>query len=514
MIKKVLQKLKDNFKKYIMNHLGTNILLLLITIVIIVIDLDDTSKIIQRLVVTLFLTAMFTVLAETFTKDNKRRYIIYFIGLLLSIFISKCILYSHLERYLIGTVLLLGSTILFLMANNSKEKTTKYLTNSFTNLFKYGIIGSILNIGLLMILGLISMLLFEIDGIAFAKLEIIIFVLYFIPALIMSLENKEEDNRFIYILVNYVSLPLVLIATIVIYLYLLKLLVTLKLPVTATFGINAVLLTMGIPIVLMALSYDKDKEKLTYKMADILRKLFIPLIPLQIFSLYLRIKEYSLTSTRYFGIILLIIGIVAMVLINKDKGDNFKFILLPCIILSVTSFMIPYINIYELPNYLQINRLKQIMPEGKEFKSLTKKEIEDVRSIYYTVSENKYYPDYLSKQELGNMLFKYNEYDNSYNKYIYYNSTIKKINISDYKEMEEYYYDNNHGLSIKVNNKDYDLSAFCKKVYNYYEEDKVENYIDKEQPIKLDDYTYLYITKITLDYNNKYLDISGYILYK
>ena len=42
----------------------------------IIIDLDDPSKFIQRLIVTLFLTAMCTVLGETYTNDNKKRYFI------------------------------------------------------------------------------------------------------------------------------------------------------------------------------------------------------------------------------------------------------------------------------------------------------------------------------------------------------------------------------------------------------------------------------------------------------
>ena len=113
MIKKFLQSLKDTFKVYILNHLATNILLIIISITMIIIDLDDPSKFIQRLIVTLFLTAMCTVLGETYTNDNKKRYIIYIIGLLISIVISKCILNTELVRYLIGIIFLLGGTILF-----------------------------------------------------------------------------------------------------------------------------------------------------------------------------------------------------------------------------------------------------------------------------------------------------------------------------------------------------------------------------------------------------------------
>ncbi len=515
MIKKFLQNIKDDFKDYIKNHLVTNILLLLITIVIIIVDLDNAEDFIARLLTTLFLTAMFTILAESYTKDNKKRSIIYIIGLIISIFLSKCILNSELARYLIGTVLILGFTIIYLIAKNSKETTNKFLTSTYTNLLKFGIIGSILNTGLLLILALISTLLIEVGEVVFVKLELILLTLYYIPALIISLETKEEENKFIYILVNYVSLPQIALATLVIYLYLIKLLVTLKLPYTQTFATNAILLSLGIPIVLMSLSYDKNK--LPYKVASILKKLFIPLVLLQIFALSLRIYDYSITTSRYFGIILLILGIISMILLNKNNGNNYKLILIPCIILSITSFMIPYINIYELPNYMQINRLKQILPEGKNYKDLTKKEQETVTSIYYTVYEDKYYPAYLPKKELEKQIYSDNRYD--YNDYIddeiYYTNKTKRIDISNYKEIEKYSSYNYKELSITVNKVQYDLTDFCKELYTYYQEDdNIYNYMKDNNPIKLDDNTDLYITNLTLEYNNKDLSISGYILYK
>ena len=512
MIKKFLQSLKDSFKLYITNHLGTNILLLIISLVILVIDLDDPSTFVQRLIVTLFLTAMFTVLGEVYTKENKKRYIIYFIGLVFSIFISKCFVETILIRYLIGVICLIGSTILYIMANNSKDSTPKFLTSTFTNLFKYGIIGSILNMGLLSILALISILLFEIEEMVFLKLEIVLLVLYYIPALIISLENKEEENKFIYILINYVSLPLITIATLVIYIYLIKLLVTLKLPHTSTFAINAILLILGIPIVLMTLSYDDGK--LPNKVANVLRLLFIPLIPLQIFSLSLRIADYSITATRYFGIVLIILGIVSLILLNKNKGDKFKFILLPCMILSITSFVIPYINIFELPNYMQINRLKEILPEGKSFESLSNKEVDNVRSIYYYVSDKKYYPDYLSKKEVERLLFNYNEYGEINDDYIYYSNKNRRINVLDYKEVEYYTFSNYDGFKLLVNDETYDIKGFCKKLSSYNKKSDIDNYINENLPIKLDDNTYLYILELDLNYNSKYFNIEGYILYK
>lgn len=512
MIKKLLDNLKESFKEYIKNHLGTNIVLLIITLLIIVLDLEDPSDNIIRLFTTLFLTAMFTLLAESYTKDNKKRYIIYAIGLIISISLSKCILIDDAIRYLIGVILSVGFTIIYLMINNSKEKTNKYLTNTATNLLKLGIVGIILNIGLMLILGLISTLLIELDYIVFTKLEIILFVLYYIPALIISLEIKpEEESKFIYALINYVSLPLVSIATLIIYIYLIKLLLTLKLPHTATFGTNAILLTLGIPIVLMSLSYEDNK--LPYKVANKLKFLFIPLVILQVFSLSLRIYDYSITTSRYFGIILLILGIISLILLNKDNGNNYKIILLPCIILSLFSFVIPYINIFELPNYMQINRLKKILPQGKTYDNLTKEEKDNIRSIYYTVSEDKYYPDYLSRDNLGKQIYNtpYIDEDEDINYY----SNSNKIDVKNYVAIEEFNNSTNRNFTLKVNKKDYDLTDFCKKLYNYNNKHyEVDTYLDNNKILELDDDIDIYITQVNLEYKNEYIYLEGYILYK
>ncbi|MBQ6495116.1 MAG: DUF4153 domain-containing protein [Bacilli bacterium] len=514
MIKKLIENLKDSFKEYLTNHLGTNIVLIILSLVIIMIDLDDPSEFIQRLIITLFLTGMFTVLGESYTKDNKKRYIIYIIGLIISIITSKCILDDDLARYLVGVVLAVESSIIYLMAKNSKEKTNNYLVNIATNLLKLGIVGIILNIGLMLILGLISTLLIELDYIVFTKLEILLLVLYYIPALIISLETKpEEESKFIYAVINYVSLPLVSIATIIIYLYLVKLLVTQRLPHTATFGTNAILLTLGIPIVLMSLSYDENK--LPYKIANKLKHLFIPLVLLQIFALSIRIHDYSITPSRYFGIILIILGIISLLLLNRDNGSNYKLILLPCIILSITSFIIPYINIYDLPNYMQINRLKKILPEGRDFNKLTTDETENIRSIYYQVYDDKYYPDYLSRDKLEKILFDYNDYKYTKTNYIYYNKTIKNLDISEYNKIDYYSSHNNKKLTITVNKEEYDLTEFCKELDTYDKEnDNIDNYLQEKQPLELDSNTYLYITDLSLEYNTKELSLKGYILYK
>lgn len=512
MMKKVLENLKDSFKKYITNHIGTNIVLLLITLTILVIEFEDPSEFVQRFLITLFLTAMFTLLGETFTKDNKKRYSIYGIGLLISIITSKCILKEELLRYLLGIILSVGFTILYLMARNRKESSNKFLTSTATSLFKLGIIGSVLNMGIMSIIGLISTLLIELDEIIFVKTEIIFLVLYYIPALIISLETEEEENKFIYSLVNYVALPLISIATTIIYLYILKLLVTFKLPHTATFAINAILLSCGIPVLLMIFSYEKDT--IMKKVANILKKLFIPLVLLQIFSLSIRIYNYGITTSRYFGIILILLGIISIVLLNKDNGKNYKLILLPCILISIVSCMFPYINIFDYPNYNQIDRLKQILPENKPFNSLTKKEKEDVKSIYYYVYDKKYYPSYLPKEKLGSLIGDYYT-DPKNSNYLSYYSPTEKINVTAYKEMEEYSAYSNDGFTISIKGKDYNLEEYLESIYTYSRESNdLEEYMEKNKLLEINDNMDLYITSLQFDYLDNYVTIDGYILYK
>ena len=511
MIKKLLENIKDSFKKYIMNHIGTNIVLLLISFVILVIDFDDFSEFIQRLVITLFLTAMFTLLGEVITKDKKIRYLIYGVGLVISIITSRCVLEEELVRYLLGIVFSVGFGILYFMAKNSKQSSNKYLTSTVTNLFKLGIVGSVLNMGIMSILGLITTLLFELDEVVFVKTEIILLVLYYIPALIISLEVEEKENKFIYSVVNYVALPLISIATIVIYLYIFKLLFTRELPYTQTFGINAALLFCGIPIVLMVLSY--ENYEIMTKIASILKYLFIPLVFLQIFSLSLRINDYSFTSSRYFGIILILLGVISLVLLNKNGGRNFKFLLLPCIVISLIACMLPYINIVDFPNYMQIHRLQSILPEGREFSSLTDDERKSVISIYYYVHDEKYYPKYLSRDVLRKNINDYPDKDS--NSYIYYHSGNDRVDISNYKEMEEYSMYSNDGFVIRVLNIDYDFGDYLEKIHSYsLENEDIDDYIKENHIININDKIDFYLTDLQFNYLDNYVTMDGYLLYK
>ena len=501
MIKKLLETFKTEYKDYWKNHLITNIFLLTTIILII---LHDESETASKLVVTTLSISIFTLFTECFTK---KRTLLYGVSIALGILIGIYVDNPELTRIILGILLTTILGIIYLMMKNSKTPSDKYITQAFTNLLKVGIIGVIINIGIMLILALFSGLIYELEYNVFAKIEAIIIITYFIPTGIISLEKQEEEKtKFIYILNNYVLLPLVALATAIIYLYIAKLLITLKLPDTSIFAMLAALLIFGIPTIIMVLSYEEDN--IFNKIADKLRYLFIPLLILQTYAIILRISEFSITSSRYLAIIILIIGIASIILLIKEK-KNFKLILIPCIILIIISTTIPYINIEEFPNYIQIKRLIKIMPKGTNFEDLTVEEKQQVVSIVEYVNDEKYYPSYINRNKLLNK--KYNEPTLTS---IYYTREKEIIDISKYKQME-FYESRIKNYQMEINDNYYDIKNYIEGVNEYYiKNNDIDDYMEENNIINLSKELDFYITSMSLSCSENYVRLEGYILYK
>ena len=501
MIKNLLEKFKTDYKDYLKNHIVTN-LFLLITIILII--FHNESETANKLLVFSISTSIFTLFTECFTK---KRNIPYAVSIILGTLIGAFCDNSDYTRIIMGILLTTPIGIVYLMMKNSKMSSDKYITQAFTNLLKVGIIGFILNIGIMLVVGLFSGLIYELDYDVFTKLEFIIILTYFIPAGIISLEKIEKENtKFIYVLNNYVLLPLVTIATAIIYLYIIKLIITLKLPDTSIFGMLTALLISGIPTVLMVLSY--EEKNIFNKIADKLRYLFIPLLILQTYAITLRISEFSITESRYMGVMALIIGISAVILLIKEK-KNFKLVLIPTIILILIATIPPYINMEEFPNYMQIRRLTKIMPKGTKFEDLTPEKKQQVLSIRYYVTNTKYYPKYLLEEELPK------NYNQRTPRTIYYYARKEKnINIKDYVELEHYSYSLDK-FQMDIGNETYDLKDFAKRIFDQYTEtNDIYEYMEDNNMIHLSDKIDFYIISMNLNYEQELLRLEGYILYK
>ena len=510
-MKKLLSKIKDNYKNYLKNHLGTNIMLIITTILVLFINFEKENITLEKLLVTSCSMTLFACLVELFTKEKEKRYLFYAISLALSLIMSFTLLPDN-YRYIIGIILIAASITLYLFINNSKVTTDKYATRAFTNLLKMCIIGAIINMGAMLIFGLISMLLVDLDYNIMMKIELIIFLLYYVPASIISLESIEKhESKFIHSLNNYVLLPLVSTASIIIYIYLIKLIVTLELPDTSIFGIITALMVFSLPTILMVLSYE-DNSIFT-KIANILKYLFIPLILLQIYALGVRIIDYSLTDMRYLGIIVIIIEILTLISLIKRNGKDLKHIISPVVMILIIAFIIPYINMIDFPNHMQIKRLETIITKDKDLDTLTGDEIREIRSIYYYVTDEKYYPDYISRKELSQKLNLF--YDDGSDE-IMISLDFDKLDISDYKSIEFVETSNFNSLDINIRGNKYNVSELYNQIIKEYEEDpdKAEEYVSNNRIIHINDEIDFYIIWIHLTYPDVQVSLDGYILYK
>ena len=114
-------------------------------------------------------------------------------------------------------------------------------------------------------------------------------------------------------------------------------------------------------------------NKTETKLTKLFPVLFIPLIFIQIYCLSIRIVSYGLTTTRYLCAVFVIIEVIYY-LIYFTKPKKCGQIILYMAGISFIAYSIPYINMYDLSNQSQYNRLKEYSeienPTDKELKQL------------------------------------------------------------------------------------------------------------------------------------------------
>ena len=86
---------------------------------------------------------------------------------------------------------------------------------------------------------------------------------------------------------------------------------------------------------------------------------------------------------------------------------------------------------------------------------------------------------------------------------IYYHRNNEIIDISKYKKME-YYESRIKNNKIEINENYYDIKKYIERVKEYYiENNDIDDYMEENN-----------IINMSLSYNENYLRLEGYILYK
>lgn len=542
-IKEFFKRMFTTYKENIKQYSATNIVIIVTTLILTLMPSNFVMNFTSRFLMIAVLCALNFFAIETYMQDTKKRRILYVLGIIIAIVINYVVKLHNtyaISRMVIGYFLIVLLLAIFKITKDSEEGLSKYLLKVNKNLFYIGIIYVILNMGLMAILVILELLL--LDGNSF--LNIIIRVqtallgLFLLPATMMAIINtKTEVTKFIDNIVCFVLLPLILVATAIIYIYMAKIFILKQIPKNAIFRILLALFIVYFPEWIMLESY-KEKNNVINKICKLLPIAFIPFIGLQVYSIGVRCTENGLTPTRYLGIILIIFETIAIFLnIYKDKKYVIHIYTTAIILIAVVTIC-PIINMQTISNINQGSRLDKAWADGKGFEELDEREQDIIVSAYAYLKKQedgeKYIPKRLSRLGLGNILQDRLEpykattcYSTKSASYLLDSNGV--VSIEGYKVMSriiktyndlsvEHLEDLNLRDEIYIN-----LKQYIQNVANENRTNSSTEYISKNKLLTINENVDFCITEFNIRYeedeknnleNIEYLRIVGYLLVK
>lgn len=544
----VLQTFKKSIGKFPLTIISAIVLTVIYTICLDNYSIETTTLTNISLFIVIFASSTF--LIETVLETKIKKKIIYYIiaaiwatvltyavnieeGLL---GMSNTIFLFKIERFII--CYLIATIVLAIYYNyKSLNKTfEQYVTSTFVTIFKTSLIYGILAIGIAMITAVFVYLILDGESyILVARMEILLFGVYYIPTVLYSFYDQEEEiGKFAKIVIKYVLGTLVIVAFAIIYMYIIKIIFLRDIPSNLIFRILSALFIIGLPVWTMILSFKENTtlDKINRK----LPLLFIPFIILQIYSIGTRILSNGITELRYLCLMLIIFEIV-YIIIYLTKKEKVSRILLVFLALTVISTIAPYINMFTISNLSQYNNLK-IYKQKTEYSEEEKTKIYGAYNYlrHSSIEGKKYIENYLTKddEELIKKLKNSGTKKSDNGKNIYVDKDINYIEVEGYKKVykiDSYSYNSSKenrtidetfsNIEINTQESNYSIEANILPLINEYvnHENEMNNYSEENNELKLDENKKIILERLILEYddttkNVSYYNISGYLLEK
>lgn len=401
-----LKKLKQIYFDIIKEHKFSFITVLLAMIITTVTygyeiqNIDDSSNFLFRF---LIFSAFGIVLCETIHKykktsdpeygNKKKKYsILYAVISIASIGISLVnSLYSNIldnevveaiiGNYVIFYVLISLLLSVYFFYKSSREKFETYIAKAFCSMVKAQVVYMILAIGFLILIGIVDSLLFDSYEIyLIERVELMLVGLVEFPCLLAGFsKTSEELDKFCKALFSYVFMALLGIAYVIIYAYIIKIVVTWTFPSNEVFSILTGLFVCSVPTWFLALGSNKESME---KTVNIMHYAFIPFIVLQIMCLSMRVSEYGFTSSRYFGMALIVFEITYIIfhaISSIKKWDKNYYIIFIGVIVAFLVFIMPFVNVDSVIFMSQKARIEQYFKLGD---AAGDEDVESAQSAY------------------------------------------------------------------------------------------------------------------------------------
>ena len=349
----------------------------------------------------------------------------------------------------------------------------------------------LINLGLIIVLALFDTLIFSIslwDWIG--NLELIIVALVYVPLLLYSITDKKasKTGKAKIIFYRWALMPLVMAATVIIYLYLFKVILGIDDSNNVIYTPCMWLFIIGAPIWEMSnlKEFDEDNS-LWNKIIKNMSYIYAPLILLEIYAMGVRIVQYGLTPNRYMAIMFIIFQIAY---VFWKWGEKRKLLLVVAGLITI-AMVVPLANIFY--SCYASQRARFAKNYGTAVEIAEKVSENDDREYLLSISEE-------DRKSVKNFVgaYSYLKYDVRGDKYICQNYDEEKI--AQYSRILDSILSKDKYMSS-----DYEDQAYIR----YHSEDKKINisgysYIYSINDDRYDDNDYDYFKSYQLEYGNNY----------
>ncbi|MBR1623726.1 MAG: DUF4153 domain-containing protein, partial [Pseudobutyrivibrio sp.] len=264
-------------------------------------------------------------------------------------------------------ITILGLSVFFFY-KRGKESFETYLAKAFCGLMKAELVYGIIAIGTMLIIWAFNTLIIDTDSIdLMERLELLIIGLVQFPCAVVGISKTDGKlGRFAKAVLSYVFTILTAIAFVIIYIYIIKILVTWSFPSNQVFTILASLFSVGVIIWTMA---QGCCDTALIKPLRIMPLLFIPFIVLQIMCLSMRVMEHGYTSSRYFGLALIIAEVIYFIIYIYSfikKQDIMFLSVFIIIIVSYLVLLVPGVNAESVVTVSQKKIIETYISKGDD----------------------------------------------------------------------------------------------------------------------------------------------------
>ena len=239
---------------------------------------------------------------------------------------------------LISVSLLL--TIYFSYSHDIHTDFNEHVLNTYSSIFFTSIIYGVIQLGILLLTGIVTILLYDDAYEYIPALLVIINGLFYVPAVAVAITRQNEPaNMFIQVLVRYILLINTVLAYIIIYIYMLKLVITSSIPSNSVFAILTALFVISMIISYMCTTF--ENKGVLQAFAFYSPVIFAPFIIMQAYTVIVRIGQYGITPKRYFGLAFIVFEIVYIIYYmclrtkREVPGSNLLLILSAFIIITM-----------------------------------------------------------------------------------------------------------------------------------------------------------------------------------